>query len=399
MAINNKLKFLSKKYLERKAYLYKMLDIKKIEKELLMDETISEKEAKFEKKFADLIGVKHAVLFGSGNHALKIGLKHQDWFDNKSEIIIQPFTCKQVPKIISTKFRPVFSDINLNNYNLDLNKAKKKVTKKTKAIYAIYSYGKAINSVELNEFTKKNGIYLIEDCAHSLGAKNGKIAGTSGEFSIFSLRKNLPLNTGGVLCTNNHELHAACIEEKSNLKHRQSALKWFFEKKIFYSKKFFPSLNLPYIFLSKMGHGMDETSMALLDKFELSMAIVSIENLPKIINETRKNANQLINALGKEKFIFTQDAPNEINAFTRIPIYFKQPKMEIERIWFEIQEKGFETGLFYKTDFEKTISNEKERLKFPASIQASNNMLPIGVQGLNKSQVSELADLIKSFSK
>jgi dTDP-4-amino-4,6-dideoxygalactose transaminase len=389
------MEILDKKYRKRKSYFYQMINAKQLEKEVTQDETIGEKELRFEKRFSKIIGTKYALLFGSGNHALDIGLNALD-LKKEDEVLTQAFTCKQVPKTISQKATTKLVDID-DNYNIDLNKANNSCGKKTRAVQAIYSYGKAINSKELEEFCKKNDLSLIEDCAHSLGAKNGKKAGSFGKFSIFSLRKNIPVGNGGVLCTNDKDIYTKCVEDRDSFGQGNSITKKIIEMKISFWKNYFPTLDFPYILWSKLGYGGETMNQERLDKFEISLALSSIKQLPKIIEQTRKNALLLKKELGEDKFVFTKDAKKEINVATRVPIYFKNPVEKVETIWSKLQTEGFETGLFYTTDFKKTVRNA--HTKFSVSKRVSEHMIPIGVQGLEKDQVLELAKRIKSFSK
>jgi dTDP-4-amino-4,6-dideoxygalactose transaminase len=387
--------YLDKEYRQRKAYFYKIIDSKTLENELRKDETTIEKELRFEKRFAKLIGTKYSILFGSGNHALETGLASLG-LEKKDEVLVQAFTCKQVPKIINQKSTAKLVDID-ENYNIDLKKAAKTCGKNTRALQAIYSYGKAINSKELDAFCKKKNLLLIEDCAHSLGARNGKNAGSFGEFSIFSLRKNVPVGTGGVLCINNKALYETCLDARNKFSRNSSVVKKIIEMKLSFYKKYFSSIDFPYLLWSKLGYGGDAVNKERLDKFEISLALASIEQLPKIIEQTRKNALLLKKELGEDKFVFTRDDKKEFNVCTRVPIYFKEPNASIEKIWFELQEEGFETGLFYTSDFKKTARASKDKFSF--SKRASEHMVPVGVQGLKKEQIIELATKIKSFSK
>ncbi|MCX6800756.1 MAG: aminotransferase class I/II-fold pyridoxal phosphate-dependent enzyme [Candidatus Diapherotrites archaeon] len=389
------MKLLDSAYRKRKSYFYKMINGKALEKELEKDETTEEKEKKFEKKFAKFMGVKHASLFGSGNHALITGLEMSK-LEKESDILIQAFTCKQVPRIISTIYNSQLADID-ESYNIDLSKAQVLTGKKTKAIQAIYSYGKAINSKKIQEFCKKNELILIEDCAHSLGAKNGKKAGSIGEFSIFSLRKNLPVGSGGVLCTSNNEFYDEILREKEDSSRKFGIKKKLLEKPIVFFRKNFPHAGAPYVFLSKLGYGKEEMNKELLDRFEISLATHSLTILPEIINKTVANSKLLMDELGTEKFIFPREEKKEINVYTRVPIFFKRPNKAVEKIWWKLQQEGFETGLFYKTDFEITAGGKKENFLF--SVKAAEHMVPVGVQGLDEKQIIELAERIKSFSK
>jgi dTDP-4-amino-4,6-dideoxygalactose transaminase len=372
-----------------------MIDAKRLEKEANDGKTPEEKQEKFEKALAKTAGTKYAVLFGSGNHALSTGLKNLG-LGQSDETLVQAFTCKQVPKIISQVCKTVLTDID-ENYNISLKSAGKQITKKTRMMQAIYSYGKAIESAELEEFCEKNDLILVEDCAHSLGAKNGKKTGSFGEFSVFSLRKNLPVGNGGALCTNNRSLYEKCVVERNSNRRNASLRKNALESNIIFFRKNFPQAEFPYFFLSKLGYGKSEMNKEFLDSFEISLAIQSLEMLPEIVRGTVSNAKLLIRELGEEKFVLPRDEKNEINVYTRVPVFFNHPAKSTEKIWQELQNDGFETGLFYKKDFELTAGTEKAKL--PVSVRASEHMVPVGVQGLTKEQIINLAEKIREFSE
>ena len=372
-----------------------MLKGKDLEKEFYQDESIKEKTLRFEKEFAKISGKKHAILFGSGNHALDCGLKYSG-IEKGKEVLSQAFTCKQVSQIIGKNFKNKFVDIG-PDYNINLGKAKKIAGKNTIALQAIYMYGKAIESKALKDFCGDKNLYLIEDCAHSLGAKNGMKAGSVGDFSIFSLRKNTPVGNGGVLCTNDSDLDYKCRSERDIQKRRGGLGRKAMEKTALFSRKRIPSADFPYIFWSKFGYGGKEFNKELLDRFEISLAIHSINILPKIVEKTISNAKLLMKELGKEDFIFPEDSKNEKNVYTRVPVYYKNPTAKIEDIWWQLQEEGFETGLCYTSDFK--INRRKSKDKFPFSKKVSEHMIPIGVQGLEKTQIKELAERIGTFSK
>ena len=84
----------------------------------------------------------------------------------------------------------------------------------------------ARNMDELIDFAKYNGVPLIEDCAHSLGASyNGLKIGNFSQFSIFSLTKNTINFGGGILATNDTDLFrkAQAILEREKVSFNQKA--------------------------------------------------------------------------------------------------------------------------------------------------------------------------------
>ncbi len=157
----------------------------------------------FEKQFARYIGIKYAIATSFGRTALYTGLKAIDVKDG--EVIIPSFICTVVRHaVVLAGATPVFADINYRTFEYNISDLERKLNKNTKAIVLVHYFGGvAQNFKKIVEFAKKYKIYLIEDCAHSLGAQiDGRKTGSFGDFAIFSLTKNLINCGGGVLTTN-----------------------------------------------------------------------------------------------------------------------------------------------------------------------------------------------------
>ncbi len=181
----------------------------------------------FENNFSNYIGTKYAIGTSYGRTALYLGLRAIDIKDY--EVIIPSFVCTVVRHaIVLAGATPVFVDINYDTFEYNLNHLTKKISKKTKAILLIHYYGKvARNLKEIIQISKENNLLLIEDCAHSLGAEyDGQKIGIYGDFSIYSLTKNLLNFGGGVLVTNNDRIYEKAFsilkESKITFKRRVS---------------------------------------------------------------------------------------------------------------------------------------------------------------------------------
>jgi dTDP-4-amino-4,6-dideoxygalactose transaminase len=129
-----------------------------------------------------------------------IGIKEGD------EIILQAFTCSvAVNPIIARKAKPVFVDID-DTLNMDPEDLRRKITQKTKAIMVQHTFGWPAKMEEISRIAKENNLYLIEDCAHSLGAKyNGKLCGTFGDVAFFSFGRDKVISSvfGGMATSGN----------------------------------------------------------------------------------------------------------------------------------------------------------------------------------------------------
>ena len=106
--------------------------------------------------------------------------------------------------------RPVFADIDKDTYNIDPAEVEKRITKRTKAIIAVDFAGQPVKIDELREIAAKNGLLLIEDAAHAVGALyKGKKVGSLSDMTIFSFHpvKQMTTCEGGMVTTNDKALY------------------------------------------------------------------------------------------------------------------------------------------------------------------------------------------------
>ena len=177
--------------------------------------TMSKITKKFEQKFANYIGSKHALMVNSGSSANLLAVfssvnpRSKNKLRQNDECLI-PAICWSTSlwPIVQAGLKPKFVDVELNSFNLDLNKLEKKITSKTKAIMAVHVLGNSAKMSELMRIVKKHNLTLIEDTCESLGSTyNGKYLGTFGKFGSYSfyVSHQLIAGEGGMLVCNNSE--------------------------------------------------------------------------------------------------------------------------------------------------------------------------------------------------
>ena len=101
---------------------------------------------------------------------------------------------------------PIFAEVNPKTLNIDPDDIKRKVTKKTKAIYVIHYGGNACELDQIIKIKNKFNLYLVEDAAHSfLGKYKNKYLGTIGDIGVFSFHetKNITGGQAGCISINN----------------------------------------------------------------------------------------------------------------------------------------------------------------------------------------------------
>lgn len=183
----------------------------------------------FERDFARYCGVDYCVGVGNGLDALTLSLIALD-LPPKSEVIVPSNTyIATILAVLHAGHIPVLAEPDLRTYNINPEEIKKKLTKKTKAILVVHLYGKICAMDEIEKIAKENGLFLLEDCAQSHGAKlNKKKAGTFGDISAFSFypTKNLgAIGDAGAVVTNNKSLR----EKLLTLRNYGSSIKYYNE--------------------------------------------------------------------------------------------------------------------------------------------------------------------------
>ncbi len=165
---------------------------------------------KFEKKFSTFIGHKYSVAVSSGSGALDIAVKVLNLKKN-DEIIVPNFTIiSNALSVIKLGLKIKFIDCSLYDWNMNLSKLEKSITKNTKAIIATHIYNFPLRVDKLKKICKKKKILIIEDAAEVLGQKIfNKKCGSFGDISTFSFYANKQITTGegGMITTNNKNFY------------------------------------------------------------------------------------------------------------------------------------------------------------------------------------------------
>ncbi len=163
----------------------------------------------FEKRYAELVGVKHAIGVGSGTDALFLSLKAIG-VGPGDEVITTPFTFyATIGAIVTAGARPVFVDVR-EDYNIDPQNIEAAITPRTKAILPVHWSGKPCDMDPIQAIAKTHNLHIIEDACHAITASyKGRSAGTYGTFGCFSMHPLKNLNVwgdGGVACTNDDDM-------------------------------------------------------------------------------------------------------------------------------------------------------------------------------------------------
>lgn len=165
----------------------------------------------FEDRFAEMAGSRHAVATSSCTTALHIavaalGIKPGD------EVLVPAFTWIATPNCVEYMgARPVFVDVDLRTFNIDVSQIERHITPRTRAIIPVHLFGLSADMGPIMDLARKHNLLVIEDAACSFDSwYRGQHTGTFGEFGAFSFhpRKAITTGEGGMITTQSEELAA-----------------------------------------------------------------------------------------------------------------------------------------------------------------------------------------------
>lgn len=361
----------------------------------------------FEKEFAKYIGVKHAIAVGSGRFGMKLILSNLNITDG-DEIIIPAYTLKYLVNILqSIGLKPIVADIDLDTFNIDPDDIEKKISSKTKVIAATHIFGVPCKINEILDIVKKHNIFVLEDCAHSLGSvMNNKQTGFFGDASFFSFDVIKPVNTygGGMVVTNNDSL-AQKIRASNQYGDMYAS---FIAKRLFAS--FLENLILPtpiaYLPLallasekwSKKMHDLYRGSQKLSapEKFftgvQSQIGSHKLSTLEERTNLRRQKALYVKNQL-KEKIVFQKIEENH-----KVNYYFLTGRVEtdIGKLRKKLLGKGIDSGIYSElTDNCAKVLNDKSCPNVDL-VYDSNIQIPL-YETINEKQLDKMVKVFEEL--
>ena len=336
------------------------------------DFTLGKPLEKFEKKFATLMGVKHAIGVNSGTDALKIALKALG-IKSGDEIITSANTfVATVGAICELGAIPQFVDCD-DTFCMNVEKVESKINKKTKAIIPVHFSGYVTNMSKLVKIAKKYNLPIVEDaCQSILGSIDGKLSGTWGVAGAFSLHplKNLNVwSDGGMIITNRDDLNSSFrLLRNHGLKDRDT--------------------------IEILGYN------SRLDTLQAVVGNWLIPSTKQITNQRIKNAKIFDQGFKKIKEITIPPRPKKMKIVYHLYIVFAENRDKLLKYCIK---KGIEAKIHYPTPIyrQKAVKHFGYRAgDFPVTDRHAKRMISFPCdQHLSKSQIKYIIDTVFNFYK
>lgn len=176
----------------------------------------------FEQRFAELLGVSHAVSVATGTDAdaLALALVHDYGAQPGDEVIIPSLSFVATGNaVLHARLTPRFVDVDRNTLNIDVSRIEEVINERTRAIMPVHLMGKPAEMDTIMQIAEKHDLLVVEDAAEAHGMMyKGKPAGSIGHLGAFSLYVAHIISTveGGVITTNKEEYVEKLISLRSH---------------------------------------------------------------------------------------------------------------------------------------------------------------------------------------
>ncbi len=330
----------------------------------------------FERSFAKLVNAKHGITTTNGTTALHLAVEACK-IKRGDEVIMPAFT------MISTAFsvayggaKPVLVDSELGTWNMDVSKIQEKITKKTKAIMPVHTYGHPVDMDPILELAEDQNLKVIEDAAEAHGAEyKGKIVGCLGDAGCFSFYANKIIATGegGMVVTNDD-----VIAERAR----------------FLKDLAFPRGKERIYLHDEIGFNYR------LSNIHAAIGVAQLEKFNEHI-ETKRKMGKLYNSLLKNVSGITlpPEKPWAKNVFWMYGILVEDDfGVSREKLMERLEKRGIETRMFFipisrQPAFTKLGLFKNEKYPIADELSRKGLYLPSGL-GLTKDEIKTVCDAI-----
>ena len=333
-----------------------------------------------EQKFAKFCNAEHGIACSNGTTAIHLALETIG-IGPGDEVIIPDFTMIATANaVIYSGARPVLVDSEKKTWNMDVTKIEEKITKKTKAIMVVHTYGHPVDMDPVLEIAKKHKLYVIEDAAEAHGAEyKGKRIGSLSDIACFSFYANKIITTGegGMIVTNNEKLaqRAKLLRNHAFIKPR------FLHKELGFNYR--------------------------LTNIQAAIGLAQVENASKLVSMRRRNARLYTKYLKNIQGITTPvEEPWAKNVYWMYGILVDSKKfgMTAPELREKLLEKGIDTRAFFIPMHSQPLFKKKDPRfpntngKYPVATYLGKNgfYLPSS-STLKKSQIKYIAKTIASL--
>ena len=368
--------------------------------------------AEFEKRFAQFFGVRGCSLVNSGSSANLVAFsaltspRLGDRRVRRGDEVITvaagfPTT---VNPVLQQQCVPVFVDVTVPSYQIDIAMLEEALTPRTKAIMVAHTLGNPFQAKEVAEFARRHNLWLVEDCCDAVGAEyGGQKVGTFGDLATTSFypAHHITMGEGGAVLTNTPLFKTLgesfrdwgrdcwCEPGKDNTCGKRydwqlGTLPFGYDHKYTYSH---------------VGYNLKLTDM------QAAIGVSQLKKLPEFIARRRANFSYLREALGalEDVFVLPEATPNSNPSWFGFPLLLREDcgfgREELLRF---LETKKIGTRLLFGGDLTRQPAYQDCGFRVVGSLKNTEVILRssfwVGLYpGLSETMLAYMVDAIQSF--
>jgi len=336
---------------------------------------------RFEKAFADYLGLNFAISLPSCTSAIHLSLLALS-IGPGDEVIVPDVTwIASAAPISYVGATPVFADIDEKTWCLSAKSFEKCISSKTKAVIPVDLYGNMPDMDSIRDVASQHGIPVIEDAAEAIGSEyKGKKAGSFGDTGVFSFHgsKTLTTGEGGMLVTNRDDIYRRCLFLRDH--GRKPGDKLFYNTEVAYKYK--------------------------MSSMQAALGLAQLERVEELIERKRQIFNWYASELANvEGITINYEAPETKNTYWMVTVILdKKFGMTKDQLMELMSKKNIDCRPFFHPLSSLPAYQHLEQIMDAKQNLVSYEISPYGLNlpsalNLNRERVTLVCNTLKSILK
>lgn len=337
----------------------------------------------------EIFGTAYNYFLSSGRACFQMILQAMQKYSGtrRDKVIIPAYTCPSVPFTIQKAgLRVVLCEIKDESFSLDEDHLARLVDDQVLAIVPTHLFGIPTPVTGLKQRVGSDGIFIIEDCSHAIGALMGNHrVGAAGEAAFSSLGRGKLLTTGegGLLQVGADDLVAILEETLLPFEEMPGTSNLSLKMRLYLLHFFVSKNNWSLIMKSPLDPEKKERSYGFktsgLSKLQISLLKLNLENMDDFNQERIKRAEVLADSLSGFNQVRIPSFPSESKpVFMMYPLIFRQ-KDRMQRTYQKLRSRGYGCSRMYKSSLNKILGDRfaNREDSFPQTEEIAQGLLTL----------------------
>jgi len=368
----------------------------------------------FEESFSSFLGVRHTLLCNSGSSANLLALacltspqlKDRGLRPGDEVVTLAAGFPTTVNPIVQLQLVPVFVDVIIPTYNVDVSQLEEALSPRTRAVFLPHTLGNPFDLAAVTDFCRQRDLWLVEDSCDALGATYGnRLVGSCGDIATFSFypAHHITMGEGGAVVTNNSELKKLIASFRDwgrdcwcETGHNDTCRKRFD----------WQCGDLPFGYDHKYVYSHLGYNLKLTD-FQAALGCSQLKKLPRFIETRLRNFHILYEGLKKmeEFFILPEATADSCPSWFGFPVAVRRsaPFSRYDMIRF-LDKSKIDTRLLFGGNLTRQPAFREVAYRWVGDLKNSdfvmNQVFWIGVYpGLSREMLNYLIEKFEEFTK